>query len=220
MAMTKSQRRRITTGVRYVVLSLWGLMAFFPIYWIVSTSFKIDTQWFAWPPYYFPSPPTLANYMNVWFGAEEYTQTQYAISSQKPLISLYNSTVIAVTSTDASDQLPAFANRGRYVAVAAPGVDLMLLALNGSLQFSSGTSFSAAYVSGTAALMLERRPDLGPDTLRQALTGTAHHLVSKGTEKAAEESGAGLVDAYQAVLSLTPAPVDAANALPAAAVRR
>src|ERR1039457_425512 len=99
MAMTKSQRRRITTAVRYVVLSLWGLMAFFPIYWIVSTSFKLDTQWFAWPPYYFPSPPTLSNYMNVWFGAEEYTQTQYAISSQKPLISLYNSTVIAVSST-------------------------------------------------------------------------------------------------------------------------
>ena len=99
MAMTKSQRRRITTAVRYVVLSLWGLMAFFPIYWIISTSFKLDTQWFSWPPYYFPSPPTLANYMNVWFGAEEYAQTQYAISSQKPLISLYNSTVIAVTST-------------------------------------------------------------------------------------------------------------------------
>jgi multiple sugar transport system permease protein len=74
-------------------------MAFFPIYWIVSTSFKIDTQWFAWPPYYFPSPPTLSNYMNVWFGAEEYTQTQYAISSQKPLISLWNSTVIATVST-------------------------------------------------------------------------------------------------------------------------
>ncbi|MGB8042902.1 MAG: carbohydrate ABC transporter permease, partial [Pseudolabrys sp.] len=80
-------------------LSVWGVIAFFPIYWIVSTSFKLDTQWFAWPPYYFPNPPTLANYMNVWFGAEEYAQTQYAISSQKPLISLYNSTVIATTST-------------------------------------------------------------------------------------------------------------------------
>ncbi|HEX3162124.1 MAG TPA: carbohydrate ABC transporter permease, partial [Pseudolabrys sp.] len=54
---------------------------------------------FAWPPYYFPDPPTLSNYMNVWFGAEEYTQTQYAISSQKPLVSLWNSTVIATTST-------------------------------------------------------------------------------------------------------------------------
>ena len=54
---------------------------------------------FAWPPVYFPHPPTLANYLNVWFGAEEYAATQYAISSQKPLISLLNSTVIAGTST-------------------------------------------------------------------------------------------------------------------------
>src|SRR3972149_9221367 len=99
MAMTKSRRRRLATVIRYTVLSVWALMAFFPIYWIVSTSFKPDTQWFAWPPVYFPSPPTLSNYMNVWFGAEEYTTTQYAISSQKPLISLWNSTVIASCST-------------------------------------------------------------------------------------------------------------------------
>src|SRR5450631_484123 len=101
-----------------------------------------------------------------------------------PLYPAADPNVIAVTSTDANDQLPAFANRGRYVAVAAPGVDLMLLAPNGTLQFSSGTSFSAAYVTGTAALLLERRPDLAPDTLRQALAGTAHHLASKGNDKA------------------------------------
>lgn len=99
MAMTKSRRRRVGTVVRYTVLSMWALMAFFPIYWIVSTSFKPDTQWFAWPPVYFPDPPTLSNYMNVWFGTQEYTQTQYAISSQKPLVSLWNSTVIAASST-------------------------------------------------------------------------------------------------------------------------
>jgi Subtilase family len=137
-----------------------------------------------------------------------------------PLYPAADPNVIAVTATDANDQLPAFANRGRYIAVAAPGVDLMLLAPNGTLQFSSGTSFSAAYVTGTAALMLERRPDLVPDTLRQALAGTAHHLGSKGIDKAADDqSGAGLVDAYQAVLSLVPAPIDAANVMPAA-VRR
>ena len=97
--MKKSQRRRLSAVVRYVVLSMWTLVAFFPIYWMVSTSFKPDTQWFAWPPVYFPDPPTLSNYLNVWFGAEEYTTTQYAISSQKPLISLANSTIIASIST-------------------------------------------------------------------------------------------------------------------------
>jgi multiple sugar transport system permease protein len=99
MAMTKSQRRRIATGVRYAVLSLWALFAFFPIYWMVSTSFKPDNQWFSWPPVYFPDPPTLANYLNVWFGAGQYDVTQYAISSQTPLVSMWNSTVIATTST-------------------------------------------------------------------------------------------------------------------------
>jgi multiple sugar transport system permease protein len=97
--MTKSQRRRVTTIVRYVALSAWALVASFPIYWMVSTSFKPDTQWFAWPPVYFPDPPTLANYLNVWFGAEQYATTQYAISSQKPLIALGNSAVIATAST-------------------------------------------------------------------------------------------------------------------------
>jgi multiple sugar transport system permease protein len=97
--ITKSRRRVISATVRYAILSIWGIVAFFPIYWMVSTSFKPDIQWFAWPPVYFPDPPTLTNYMNVWLGAEQYDQTQYAISSQTPLVSLWNSTVIAFSST-------------------------------------------------------------------------------------------------------------------------
>jgi multiple sugar transport system permease protein len=97
--MTKTARRRITTTVRFVVLTVWALLTFFPIYWIVATSFKIDEQWFAWPPIYFPDPPTLANYRNVWLGAQEYAATQYALSSQNPLISLKNSVIISFTST-------------------------------------------------------------------------------------------------------------------------
>jgi multiple sugar transport system permease protein len=97
--MTKSRRRHITTVVRYAVLTLWAFISFFPIYRMISTSFKVDTQWFAWPPVYFPDPPTLSNYLNVWFGAQEYTSTQYAISSQTPWLSLRNSVVISTTST-------------------------------------------------------------------------------------------------------------------------
>ncbi|MGB6270107.1 MAG: carbohydrate ABC transporter permease [Pseudolabrys sp.] len=97
--VTKSRRRLISATVRYMILSIWAIISFFPIYWMVSTSFKPSTQWFSWPPIYFPDPATLSNYMNVWFGAEEYDQAQYAISSQKPLVSLWNSTVIAFSST-------------------------------------------------------------------------------------------------------------------------
>lgn len=97
--MTKSQRRRLATAGRIGALTVWAAVVVFPIYWMVATSFKPDTQWFAWPPVYFPDPPTLANYMNVWFGIEEYAQTQYIKSFQKPLVALVNSTVIACTAT-------------------------------------------------------------------------------------------------------------------------
>ena len=133
-------------------------------------------------------------------------------ASSPPLFPAADRNVIAVTSTDQNDQLPAFANRGPYVAVAAPGVDLMLLAPNDQLQRMSGTSFSAAYVTGIVALMLERQPDLAPDALRWALMASAHRL---GGTPADGQSGAGLVDAYQAVLSVAPAAGTETNLTPA-----
>jgi subtilisin family serine protease len=69
--------------------------------------------------------------------------------------------VIAVTATDADDRLFQGANRGNHIAVAAPGVDLLLPAPEAGYQMTTGTSFAAAEVSGIAALLLERKPDLG-----------------------------------------------------------
>jgi subtilisin family serine protease len=65
----------------------------------------------------------------------------------------------------------------------------------------SGTSFSAAFVSGTVALMLERKPGLAPDAVRQALMASARHLSDKPVD---DQSGGGLVDAYQAILAVAP----------------
>jgi len=122
-------------------------------------------------------------------------------ASSPPLYPAADRNVITVTSTDKNDELPSFANRGPYVAVAAPGVDLTLLAPNDSLQHLSGTSFSAAFVSGTVALMLERKPGLAPDAVRQALMASARHLSGKPVD---DQSGGGLVDAYQAILAVAP----------------
>jgi subtilisin family serine protease len=121
--------------------------------------------------------------------------------------------VIAVTSTDKNDQLPAFANRGSYVAVAAPGVDLPLIAPNNSMQRKSGTSFSSAYVTGTVALMLQRKPQLAPDAVRQALMSSAKHLGAKPVD---DQTGGGLVDAYQAILTVAPEVSSETTVTPAA----
>lgn len=97
--MTRARRRRIGALIRYTLLTLWAVIALFPIYWMVATSFKPDTQWFAWPPVYFPDPPTFRNYMNVWFGVQEYAETQYIQSLQKPLVAFGNSILISFTAT-------------------------------------------------------------------------------------------------------------------------
>jgi subtilisin family serine protease len=110
--------------------------------------------------------------------------------------------VIAVTATDMDDHLLNVANHGSYIAVAAPGVDVMAAAPGGGYGFSTGTSIACAHVSGLAALLIQRNPRLTPDTLAAALMQTAKDLGPKGRD---DEFGAGLVDAYAAVLSQAPA---------------
>lgn len=129
-----------------------------------------------------------------------------------PLYPAADAGVIAVTATDANDKLFAMANRGRYVAIAAPGVDILMPAPNGAYQMSSGTSMAAAYVSGIAALILERQPKLDPDAIRKVLLSTARDLGPKGRD---DQFGAGLTDAYQAVMSLETKAADTAGAGPA-----
>jgi hypothetical protein len=129
-----------------------------------------------------------------------------------PLYPAANANVIAVSATDAQDHLFTASNRGGYIAVAAPGVDLFLPAPDGKYQMTSGTSFSAAYVSGLAALMLERNPQLKADELRALMTKSARDLGSPGRD---DQFGAGEADAYAAIeaeIAQAPAPVASASA--------
>jgi hypothetical protein len=118
-----------------------------------------------------------------------------------PLYPAADPNVIAVTATNDQDQLFAMANRGSHIAVAAPGVDILVPTLGDGYQVSSGTSFAAAYVSGVVALILERRPKLLADAAKRILLATAKDLGPKGRD---DQFGAGLVDAYQAIMSLEP----------------
>src|SRR6201999_2518580 len=87
---------------------------------------------------------------------------------------------------------------------AAPGVDIFLPAPDDKYQMTSGTSFSAAYVSGLVALMLERNPALKPDEARTTLMKTARDLGAAGRD---DLFGAGEADAYAAVSAVVAASV-------------
>jgi subtilisin family serine protease len=129
-----------------------------------------------------------------------------------PLYPAANPNVIAVTATNAQDELLAASNRGAYVCVAAPGTDIFLPAPDGKYQMTSGTSFSAAYVSALAALVLERHPGVKPQEVRAILMKTARDLGSPGRD---DLFGAGEADAYAAVQAATPSPPPPVAAIPA-----
>jgi hypothetical protein len=116
-----------------------------------------------------------------------------------PLFPAADPNVIAVTATDADDGLFTGAVRGPHVAVAAPGVDILVPAPDGNFQFTTGTSVAAAEVSGVAALLIERDPTIKPAEVRRILMETAKDLGAKGRDR---EFGAGLVDAAKALLAV------------------
>ena len=119
-----------------------------------------------------------------------------------PLYPGADPSVIAVTATDYADKPFAMANRGNYIAVAAPGVDVMVPSPNGSYQLTTGTSVAAAHVSGIAALMLESKPTITPSELRGILMRTAKAMTTRQKD---DPTVAGLVDPVGALQAMGPA---------------
>ena len=54
-------------ALRRVAVAMAMLIAFFPIYWLIATSFKPYDEWASWPPVWFSAEPTLQNYRIVFF---------------------------------------------------------------------------------------------------------------------------------------------------------
>lgn len=116
------------------------------------------------------------------------------------------SNVISVGATGPRDTIATFSTYNREVDISAPGVNVvgaqasrtkMCRSSNGQPYCtSSGTSFAAPYVAGTAALMLSVNPKLTPAQVRDILTKTA---TDKGTAGRDDRYGAGLVNAGKAV---------------------
>jgi subtilisin family serine protease len=105
---------------------------------------------------------------------------------------------IAVGSVDSMDQASVFSNYGPWLSVAAPGEFLITTFPGGpkTYDYFSGTSASAAVISGIIALMLAVNPDLSPAEIKVILEQTAN---SRGDSRFNPLVGYGSVDAYRAV---------------------
>jgi hypothetical protein len=116
-----------------------------------------------------------------------------------PLYPAADENVIAVTAVDDKDALLPQANQGPHVALAAPGVNVWEATPHASYNYTTGTSVAAAHVSGVAALILERNPNIDPAALEDALYTTARDLGPPGRDP---QFGYGLVDPYRALMAL------------------
>src|SRR5262249_55075811 len=123
-----------------------------------------------------------------------------------PLFPAADKHVIAVTATDIDDKLFSGANRGNYIAVAAPGVDILVPAPQQSYQLTTGTSVATAHVSGIVALMLQRNPQLTPADVKRILMQSAKKLGPN------DQFGSGLIDPAKALQLAAPRSAEATPA--------
>lgn len=117
----------------------------------------------------------------------------------------YSPLVLTVGSIAPNGQPSGFSMHGPWVGAAAPGENLVALGYDGNpvnaLQGEdgpipiSGTSFSAAYVSGLAALLRQRFPELTPAQIINRITATARHP-GGGADNVV---GAGVIDPVAAL---------------------
>lgn len=104
--------------------------------------------------------------------------------------------IIPVGSTNSSDKISWFSSNGAELAahgVVAPGENVAVDTVNGNTATNSGTSFSAPFVAGLAALMIAAKsPVLTPPQIETALRGGADSIGDTSARQ-----GAGRVDVFR-----------------------
>ena len=110
--------------------------------------------------------------------------------------------VIAVTAVDQQGAVFAQANRGSYIAFAAPGVRIWVPTPDGQGRYETGTSFAAPFALGTAALEMMQGAPGDADSLRRRLAAKARALGAGGRNPT---YGYGLVQASASCGAVTTA---------------
>ncbi|AGL15219.1 type VII secretion-associated serine protease mycosin [Actinoplanes sp. N902-109] len=111
--------------------------------------------------------------------------------------------VLTVGALDRDGAIADFSVTGPQVDLTAPGVDIVTTGISGSTYYrGSGTSEACAIVSGAAALVRARFPDLSAAEVVHRLTATATDAGPRGRD---DSYGYGRLDLVQALTAEVPA---------------
>ncbi|MEO8484950.1 MAG: S8 family peptidase [Betaproteobacteria bacterium] len=125
--------------------------------------------------------------------------------------------VATVVATDPYGYRASYSNYSQYADIAAPGGDKdrytdqdgVLSTVDNSssdpsgdyvFDFYQGTSMAAPHVTGVGALMLSVNPSLSPAQMKGIMADTSSHFASDSACRTDGDCGAGIVNAYYAVL--------------------
>jgi type VII secretion-associated serine protease mycosin len=86
--------------------------------------------------------------------------------------------VLAVAASDRNNERASFSQSGDFVGVAAPGVDMISTVPQGGHCSDNGTSFSAPYVAGVAALIKAKHPDWTAREIVAQIEQTAERTIA------------------------------------------
>ncbi|KDN82960.1 type VII secretion-associated serine protease mycosin [Kitasatospora cheerisanensis] len=126
--------------------------------------------------------------------------------AEGPTYPAFYDTVLAVGASDRNNERATFSQYGDFVDVVAPGVDMLSTVPAGGQCTDNGTSFSAPYVSGLAAVLKGMHGDWTPQQIRTVIEQTAQRT-EHGRNK---WIGWGVVDPVKAVTYATvPGPSEA-----------
>jgi len=87
--------------------------------------------------------------------------------------------VVSVAALDRNDQLASFSNFGvKSVMIGAPGVDILSTWLDNEYEEKSGTSMATPVVSGVAALILAKHPQMSAVDLSKRLMNSTDPIIA------------------------------------------
>ena len=120
-------------------------------------------------------------------------------SGGKPVYPAAMEKVIAVSATDSKDILYKLSTTGDYIDLSAPGVEILSPAPGNKWHYQSGTSMAAAHVTGAAALLLQKHPELSSFQIKFILGKSSVDLGKPGKDN---KFGEGRIDVAGALQEL------------------
>lgn len=107
--------------------------------------------------------------------------------------------VIAVGSTNSSDNKSGYSQFGDWISVSAPGSSIMATLKGSRYGYMSGTSMATPQVAGLAAMLLSIKPDMSRQEVQQLIESSSDDLGSAGFDN---DFGHGRINVKRAVNAL------------------